>query len=64
MDTNLHKKKDERLVVPISEGQKEQLSVYAQENGVSMAMAARLILSSFFEGNLLKKQVSSKEINA
>lgn len=60
MDVSLHAKKGERLVIPISEEQKEQLAVYAQETGVSMAMAARLILSHFFEGDLQKKLVSSK----
>lgn len=61
MDVSLHAKKEERLVIPISEGQKEQLHTYAQEKGVSMAMAARLILSHFFESDLQKKQVTRKD---
>lgn len=64
LDISLHAKKEERLVVPITEVQKEQLHSYADELGVSMAMAARLILSQFFDSNSQKKLVPNKERKA
>lgn len=60
--TNLYAKKGERLVVPISDEQKEQLRVYSKKLDVSMSMAARLILAEFFEKSSKNKLVYSKDI--
>lgn len=60
MDAILLKPKSERLNVPISAEQKEQIRRYADRHGLSMASVVRLMVSNLLGENLISDQVPMK----